>query len=109
MTLRDLHRERETVRLNGERYVRYSWGQVAAMVLVHEQGVDVIAELDGAVAAAKAPEAAWETIWTSGTTHTHRLRVPGGWLVRHASAEGQAMAYVPDVKATWKTKVEQSR
>lgn len=91
------------VRLNGERYVRVGTDRQPGLALFHENAAAEVAALLAWDGNRAAPAADWTMIYRSGGVSTARMKVPGGWLVKHASDLGLAMAFVPDPKHTWKT------
>jgi len=101
-----LVREKAFATLNGSRYVRYSAGNVDAALLVHETAIEELRAIDAAIADAKAPAAVWQIIYRSGTVLTCRMQVPGGWIVKHTTKDIASMAFVPDAKHTWRTRIE---
>jgi hypothetical protein len=103
-----LERQKDFVVINGERYVRFSAGRVAAVLLLHESAIEELRTINDAIATAKAPSASWESIYESGTVMTCRMQVPGGWLLKHTNETGSPMVFVPDAKHVWKTKLHRT-
>lgn len=104
--MKDLERQKDFARLNGARYVRYAMGNIDAALLVHEQAIEEMRAIDAAIVHARAPSAAWQVVYSSGGAMTCRMQVPGGWIVKHSSADGCSLCFSPDPKHTWKTKIE---
>jgi hypothetical protein len=91
--------------LNGQRYLRWDLDHLPAAALVHDNAIDVVRLLRAEQAQQESPEADWQLIYRSGGVCTHRLRVPGGWIVKHASDQGLTSTYVPDTRHQWTTKI----
>lgn len=94
------------VTLNGEQYVRYGDERQPALALFHVSAVDEIRGFNAMLANQAAPVATWEIISRSGGVNTSRLRVPGGWVVKHSTSSAIAQCFVPDTRHGWSTKIE---
>ena len=95
--------------LNGQRFARFEHDDLATAALVHERAVDPFRALVAWGAHDAAPFASWELIFKSGGVETSRLRVPGGWMVRHVSDGAATAIFAPDSKHGWTTKILETR
>lgn len=95
-----------SVTLNGEQFVRYDDEAGVPRALIAYKAPDEVRAFDAMLAQERAPTFAWQIIYSSKGPMTVRARVPGGWLVKHSSGDGMAMAFVPDTRGSWNVKVE---
>ena len=95
--------------LNGERFLRLEHDNLPTAVLVHERAVEPYRALQRWGANEASPAAEWELIYKSGGVETSRLRVPGGWMVRHVSEGSNVAIFAPDSKHAWTLKILEIR